>query len=55
MMVEEHMHNLLGKELGKTVLALQVAFYSKQNMPLALGANYFDDEFLRLSLVQAWS
>ena len=52
--VGENVHTILGKELGGTILALQVAFYSKQNMPLALGVNYFDDEVLRLSLVQAW-
>ena len=53
-LVGENVHTILGKELGSTILALQVAFYSKQNMPLALGVNYFDDEILRLSLVQAW-
>jgi GntR family transcriptional regulator len=53
--VEEETHDLLEKELGRTVLVLKVAFYSKQNAPLALGTNYFDDEILRLSLVQAWS
>jgi GntR family transcriptional regulator len=53
--VGEDVHAKLGKELGDAVLALQVAFYSKQNQPLALGANYFDDEVLRLSLAQAWS
>jgi GntR family transcriptional regulator len=54
-LVEEEVHNLLGKEPGRSVLALRVAFYSKQNLPLALGANYLDDEVLRLSLVQVWS
>jgi len=34
---------------------LQVAFYGKDNLPLALGMNYFDDTSLRLSLVQAWN
>lgn len=53
--VGEDVHTKLGKELGSTVLTLQVAFYSKQNQPLALGVNYFDDEVLRLSLAQAWS
>lgn len=53
--VGEDVHTKLGKELGAAVLALQVAFFSKQNQPLALGANYFDDEVLRLSLAQAWS
>ena len=54
-LVGEDVHDMLGKELGSTILALQVAFYSKQNVPLALGANYLDDEILRLSLAQAWS
>jgi DNA-binding GntR family transcriptional regulator len=54
-LVEEEIHNLLGKALDQSVLALKVSFYSKHNLPLALGANYFDDDILRLSLVQAWS
>jgi len=47
--------DMLEKESGQSVLELQVAFYSKQNVPLALGLNYLDDSTLRLSLVQAWS
>ena len=54
-LVEDEVQNMLEKESGETVLSLQVAFYSKQNVPLALGLNYFDDDVLRLSLVQAWS
>jgi len=54
-LVEAEVQNMLEKKSGETVLSLQVAFYSKQNVPLALGLNYFDDEVLRLSLVQAWS
>jgi DNA-binding GntR family transcriptional regulator len=54
-LVDQEVRNFLGKELGQAVLSLKIAFYSKQNSPLALGANYFDDEVLRLSLVQAWS
>jgi DNA-binding GntR family transcriptional regulator len=54
-LVDEEVHNFLEKKPGQAVLALKVAFYSKQNLPLALGANYLDDEILRLSLVQAWS
>jgi len=46
---------LLGGTPGRTILELQVAFYAKDNLPLALGVNYFDDTFLRLSLVQAWN
>lgn len=55
MSVDEVVHNMLEKEAEDTVLALQVTFYSKQNVPLTLGANYFDDGVLRLSLAQAWS
>lgn len=54
-LVVEDINKMLEKELGKTVLELHVAFYSKENVPLALGTNYFDDQILRLSLVQAWS
>ena len=54
-LAEAEVQTMLKKESGETVLSLQVAFYSKQNVPLALGLNYFDDEVLRLSLVQAWS
>jgi hypothetical protein len=54
-LVEEGVHHLMAKELDQAVLVLKVAFYSNQNLPLALGVNYFDDEVLRLSLVQAWS
>jgi len=46
---------MLEKESGQPVLELKVAFYSNQNVPLAIGLNYLDDEALRLSLVQAWS
>ncbi|MCL4275230.1 MAG: GntR family transcriptional regulator [Anaerolineales bacterium] len=45
----------MGDMLGETVLELQLAFYSKDNVPLALGNNYFNDAILRLCLVQAWS
>ena len=52
--VSENISSLLEKEVGQTILELQITFYNKQNVPLALGSNYFDDETLRLSLVQAW-
>jgi GntR family transcriptional regulator len=45
----------LGGEAGRAILQLQVALYGKNNLPLALGINTFDDSVLRLSLVQAWS
>lgn len=45
----------LNGNTGRAILQLQVAFYGKENLPLALGVNIFDDSFLRLSLAQAWS
>lgn len=48
-------YELLKGDPDRTILELQVAFYARDNMPLALGVNYFDDSFLRLSLVQAWN
>jgi GntR family transcriptional regulator len=48
-------YDLLKGDPTRTILELQVAFYARDNMPLALGVNYFDDSFLRLSLVQAWN
>lgn len=47
--------DILGGEPGRTILLLKVMFYGRNNFPLSLGVNYFDDSFLRLSLVQAWS
>lgn len=35
-------------------LQLDMAFFGKNNAPLALGESYFDDRVLHLSLVQAW-
>lgn len=46
---------LIGDELDRSILELQVAFYSRDSLPLALGVNYFNDAILRLCLVQAWS
>lgn len=53
--IEEKTLEYLGGKAGRTILELQVAFYAKDNLPLALGVNYFDDSILRLSLVQAWN
>ena len=53
--IEQETYGLLGGQAGRTILELQVAFYAKDNLPLALGVNYFDDSILRLSLVQAWN
>lgn len=46
---------VLQKQETDTILELDVSFFSKDNTPLVLGANYFDDSVLRLSLVQAWN
>ncbi len=45
---------VLGGEAGRAMLQLHVTFYAKNNLPLALGINDFDDSALRLSLAQAW-
>ena len=44
----------LGVESGKSILQLQVTLYGRNNLPLAVGTNIFNDAILRLSLVQAW-
>jgi GntR family transcriptional regulator len=54
-MVLDEVSAIFEKKIDQTMLELQIAFYSIQNIPLALGSNYFDDKILRLSLVQAWS
>ena len=46
---------LLEGEADRAILQLQVSFYGMNNLPLALGVNYFDDSVLRLSLIQAWN
>lgn len=55
MAIGKETFELLKGDPDRTILELQVAFYARDNMPLALGVNYFDDSFLRLSLVQAWN
>jgi len=55
MLVGDEMRAVMGDELNSTILELQLAFYSRDNLPLALGINYFNDTVLRLCLVQAWS
>lgn len=54
-MIDAETFQYLGGEPGRAILQLQVALYGKNNLPLALGVNNFDDSTLRLSLVQAWS
>jgi GntR family transcriptional regulator len=53
--VGEEIRAILGDELDRTILELQLSFYSKDNLPLALGVNFFNDAILRLCLVQAWN
>ncbi|HRQ22079.1 MAG TPA: GntR family transcriptional regulator [Anaerolineales bacterium] len=55
MLTGPELKSALGDTLGDTVLELQLAFYSRDNLPLALGVNYFNDATLRLCLAQAWS
>jgi GntR family transcriptional regulator len=54
-MLNEDAQEFLGGDLGRPILQLQTLFYEKNNLPFALGVNFFDDSFLHLSLVQAWS
>jgi GntR family transcriptional regulator len=51
----DEVRQYLGMDPDRTVLELNMAFYSRNNQPLALGLNYFDDVTLRLSLVQTWN
>jgi GntR family transcriptional regulator len=53
--VGEEIRTVLGENLEHAILELQLSFYSKDNLPLALGINYFNDSILRLCLVQAWN
>ena len=46
---------IFGGEADRPILQLRTTFYEKNNLPLALGVNIFDDSFLHLSLAQAWS
>lgn len=55
MLVGDEMKSVMGDELNETILELHLEFYSRDNLPLALGVNYFNDAALRLCLVQAWS
>lgn len=53
--LEADVREFLGGEAGRPILQLQTTFYEKNNLPLALGVNIFDDSFLHLSLAQAWN
>jgi len=53
--IVEEIRAILGGEVGRAMLQLDVTFYGMNDLPLAYGVNYFDDSALRLSLVQAWS
>jgi DNA-binding GntR family transcriptional regulator len=54
-MMSDEAQKFFGGETNKPILQLQTTFYEKNNLPLALGINIFDDSFLHLSLAQAWS
>jgi GntR family transcriptional regulator len=54
-MISLDARNLLGGRAERTMLELQVSFFGRNNLPLALGVDYFDDSVLKLSLVQAWN
>jgi GntR family transcriptional regulator len=54
-LVGDEIRAILGDELDHAILELQLSFYSKDNLPLALGVNFFNDAILRLCLVQAWN
>jgi GntR family transcriptional regulator len=51
----EEIGTLLKTSPDKVMLALDVSFYSKDNVLLSLGTNHFNDSVLSLSLVQAWT
>jgi DNA-binding GntR family transcriptional regulator len=53
--VGDEIRAILGDKLDRAILELQLSFYSKDNLPLALGVNFFNDAILRLCLVQAWN
>jgi DNA-binding GntR family transcriptional regulator len=54
-LVGDEIRRLLGDGPSATILELRVTFYSRNDRPLALGLNHFDDSVLRISLIQAWS
>lgn len=54
-MLDTEAREYLGGEAGRPILQLQTTFYEKNNLPIALGVNIFDDSFLHLSLAQAWN
>jgi len=53
--VEKEVMNMMSDRPDTLMLGLDVSFYGKDSTPLAVGANYFDDNVLQLSLVQAWN
>jgi len=53
--MSDEARRFLGGGAGRPILRLQTTFYEKNNLPLALGVNIFDDSFLHLSLAQAWN
>ncbi len=53
--IQQETCRFLGGKARRPILELQVSFFGKNNTPLALGVNHFDDSILKLSLVQAWN
>jgi GntR family transcriptional regulator len=54
-LMREDVKEFLSGDAGRAILQLQTIFYGKNNAPLAMGVNIFDDSFLHLSLAQAWN
>lgn len=54
-LIDDEVRSVLGGEVNRAILQLDVTFYGSNNLPLAYGMNFFDDSILRLSLVQTWS
>lgn len=46
--------DILKREPGTPILLFNEVFYNENNQPLALGLNYYDDEALRLRVIQPW-
>jgi len=49
----EEVANLMGKKPGEPLLKFTDIFYNRENQPLALGKNYYDDKVLAMRLVRA--
>ncbi len=45
---------ILHREPGSPLLDIRIAFYDRDNAPIVCGQSYYNDEVLRLRLVQTW-